>query len=122
MIPFTNRFHGHSSLSYVYKNGEAIRSKLLTLKFVGNKHRKQSRVAVVVSKKVLKSAVRRNRIRRRIYEHIHPMIKSFSSVYDVVFIVSSAEIFAMGSSELSDQLDQVIGQSNICKKSDHRAK
>ena len=74
MIPFKNRFHGHSSLSYVYKNGTAIRSKFMTLKYATNKHRKDSRIAVVVSKKVLKSAVRRNRIRRCVYEYIHPRL------------------------------------------------
>ena len=62
------RFHGHGSLRYLYKNGDAVRSHLITLKYIANPRRKTSRFTVVVGKKVIKSAVKRNRIRRRVYE------------------------------------------------------
>ena len=70
MLQQCNRFHGHGSLKFVYKNGQAVRSSIATIKYVKNPYRNHSRFAVVVSKKVLKSAVRRNRIRRRVYEII----------------------------------------------------
>lgn len=115
MIPFKNRFHGHKSLSYVYKNGQAIRSRLITVKYVANSHRKESRFAIVVSKKTLKSAVRRNRIRRRLYEYIRPKIDLLNGVYDVVFIVSSSEMFSIPSQDMVELLDQLVDQMNILK-------
>jgi ribonuclease P protein component len=113
MIPFKNRFHGHNSLTYVYKNGQVVRSRMLNMKFTGNKHRKDSRVAVVVSKKIFKSAVRRNLIRRRIYEYIRPKLESLSGIYDIVVIVTSGEPLTCSYDELSSQLDQVFKQAGI---------
>jgi ribonuclease P protein component len=115
MISFDNRFHGHKSLGYVYKNGQAVRSRLMTIKFVTNKYRTQSRIAVVVGKKISKSAVRRNRIRRRIYEYIRLELPNFDGVYDIAVIVLSNELLNITHNELLKQLDQLFIQTNIKK-------
>ena len=115
MIPFTLRFHGHNSLRYVYKNGQAVRTRFATLKSTTNPHKKLPRIAVVISKKVLKSAVRRNRIRRRMYEYIRLQIPNLTDVYDIVIIVSSSELLTMSSIELNSQLDQLFAQANLLK-------
>lgn len=113
MIPFKYRFHGHNSLRYVYKNGQAVRCRLLTIKYTKNPHRKQSRVAVVISKKILKSAVGRNRIRRRIYEYIRVRLPKINESHDIVFIISSSELLNMPYTEMISQLDQLFEQINI---------
>lgn len=115
MIPFSHRFHGHSSLRYVYKNGQAIRSRLVTIKTTINPNRKNSRVAVVISKKVLKSAVGRNRIRRRIYEYFRLRMPQLNNVYDIAIIVSSGEMLNIPYDEMIEQLDQVFDQAGIFK-------
>ena len=115
MIPFNNRFHGHSSLRYVYKNGQVIRSHSITIKVVANPHRKQSRVAVVISKKVLKSAVRRNLIRRRVYECIRQKLPYLNGVYDIAVIILSSELLTVSHNDLSEQLDQLFSQAGIKK-------
>lgn len=117
MIPFSYRFHGHSSLRYVYKNGQAIRTRFATLKSSANKHRSKSRIAVVVGKKILKSAVGRNRIRRRIYEHIRQQIPRFKSNFDIVVIVSSSEFLTMPSDELTNQIEDLFVRSGLYKTS-----
>ena len=119
MIPFTNRFHGHNSLSYVYRNGKSVRSRHATVKVATNKHRKESRIAVVISKKVLKSAVRRNRIRRRIYEHVRVQMPRFNGVFDIVIIVTSSELLTMPSEELTAQLEDLLGQAGVYKSSNN---
>ncbi len=113
MIPFANRFHGHGSLRYVYKNGEAIRSRLMTIKAVANSHRKVSRVAVVISKKVLKSAVGRNRIRRRVYEYIRSQLPFIDGAYDIAVIVSSSELLTIPYGDVSSQLDDLFSQAGV---------
>lgn len=115
MISSLYRFHGHNSLRYVYSNGKAVRSRLATIKWVSNKHRRHSRIAVVVSKKVIKSAVSRNRIRRRIYEYIRPRIPDLSQTYDIVVIVTSSEFLTMAADELKAQLDELAGQTTLFK-------
>jgi ribonuclease P protein component len=111
MIAFKYRFHGHGSLKYVYRNGQALRTHLVTLKYSRNPHRKQPRFAVVVSKKVLKSAVGRNRIRRRTYEILRSFTGADFPSYDMVFIVSSSEILSQSPSELTALIYDMIAQA-----------
>lgn len=115
MIPAPFRFHGHNSLRYVYANGKAVRSQQITIKSVKNTHRTRPRVSVVVSKKVIKSAVGRNRIRRRIYEYMRLAIPQLNDVYDIVIIVTSAELRQMPSEELKALLDGMLDKAELYK-------
>jgi len=117
MIPFKQRFHGHNSLRFVYKNGQVVRSRFATLKSTTNPHRKQPRYAVVISKKVLKSSVRRNRVRRRIYEYLRTNSPRLSAPYDIAIIVSSSEFLTMAPAEVVNQLDYLFDQANLYKTS-----
>ena len=115
MLQQANRFHGHGSLRFVYKNGRAVRSSLATLKFTTNPHRQNDRFAVVISKKVVKSAVRRNRIRRRVYEIIRHELPHLKSNHDVVLIIVSAEVLSMPHGELLTTIKQLFSQANLYK-------
>ncbi len=115
MLSFAYRFHGHGSLRYVYKNGQTVRSRLLTVKYTANPHRKRSRFAVVVSKKVHKGAVGRNRIRRRIYEILRQEIPQMAKPHDIAIIVVSGEILHLPVAELHDTVTQALQQANIYK-------
>ena len=117
MIPVKNRFHGHNSLRYVYSNGSAVRTSAVTLKSVRNDRRHESRVAVVVSKKVIKSAVARNRIRRRVYEYMRPLLSELKATYDIVFIVTSAELRLIPADEFKQTFDQVLEKAELLKTS-----
>lgn len=116
MLSIQNRFHGHGSLRYVYKNGRAIRSHLLTIKYIHNSHRKHSRFSVVVSKKVHKGAVGRNRIRRRLYEIIRHELPNLKPSNDVVLLVFSSEIITMPYAELKEAVEQLLSQGDLYKK------
>lgn len=115
MIASKYRFHGHNSLRYVYSNGKAVRSQLFTIKYVHNSHRKYPRFSVVVSKKVIKSAVGRNRIRRRLYEYLRLHTDDLNGVYDIVIICSSGELRALPYAHIAEQLDQLFGKAHLFK-------
>jgi len=115
MLSVTHRFHGHGSLRYVYKNGQAIRSHLITIKYSNNPHRKHSRFAVVVSKKVHKSAVGRNRIRRRIYEVVRGELPRMQPSHDVIIMVFSGELIALPARELTEMIQQLFKQADLYK-------
>ena len=115
MLSFRNRFHGHGSLKYVYKNGYAIRTNAITLKYVNNPRRKTPRVSVVVSKKTLKAAVGRNRIRRRMYEIIRQELPKIKPDTDLVFLVFQADIRTQPYEELVDQVRQLLNESGLYK-------
>lgn len=87
MINRTHRFHGYGSLKHVYMHGQTMRGPVVALRFKINNRRETYRAAVVVSRKVSKSAVVRNRIRRRIYETIRSYQDLIIDPYDIVFTV-----------------------------------
>lgn len=116
MLAFKYRFHGHGSLRYVYTHGESARSRLLTIKHSRHPKRKTPRIAVVVSKKVHKGAVGRNRIRRRLYEIIRHEIGQFYENQDLVVIVFSSEVLTMPHDELKETVQQLLVSGNLYKK------
>ena len=115
MLQQYNRFHGHGSLKFVYKNGQATRSSIATVKYVKNPYRSHSRFAVVVSKKVLKSAVRRNRIRRRVYEIIRLELPYIKNDQDVAIIIFSSEVLLMPHKDLKQVIKNILSQAKLYK-------
>lgn len=116
MLAFKYRFHGHGSLRYVYSHGKAVRSRLITLKYSQHPKRKNPRIAVVVSKKVYKGAVGRNRIRRRLYEIMRHELPRIPDNQDLVLIVFSSEVLTMPYDELVDSVKQLLSAADIYKK------
>ncbi len=113
MIPVKYRFHGHGSLRYLFKNAQAVRARHITVKYVANPRRKHPRFSVVVSKKVHKSAVGRNRIRRRLYEIIRLNIPKLTNTYDVALIITNSEVINMEHAELEGQVRQLFTQAGL---------
>lgn len=115
MLAYLYRFHGHSSLKYVYKNGTVLRTQLFTLKYVKNSKRSNPRVAIVVSKKVHKSAVKRNRVRRRMYELFRQHVSGVEEAYDIVCIITSPNLIDVGVNDLSKQVTMALVKAGLYK-------
>lgn len=116
MIGRAHRFHGHNSLSYVYAHGKTTRGPLFSIKSVLNERRKTYRVAVVVSRKIDKSAVARNRIRRRIYEIVRLVGGDIINPYDVVFTVFHGSLLDTPAEELARQVKNQLAQAGVLAK------
>jgi ribonuclease P protein component len=116
MLSSRYRFHGHGSLRFVYSRGTVARSRYFICKSVGNARRQQPRIAVVVSKKVIKSAVKRNRIRRRLYEAIRLEMDKLEPRSDIVIIAVSAEILTASPADISSVLSSCLAQSGLYKQ------
>jgi ribonuclease P protein component len=113
MVSKKYRFHGHGSLNYVHRNGRSERSAHMMVKFTANKHREFPRFAVVVSTKVFKSAVKRNRVRRRIYEIIRLEIKPDSPSVDVVLNVYSPEVLELSTDKLTNETGGLLRAAGL---------
>ena len=109
MIGRKHRFHGRNSLRAVYTKGVTVRNNYCALRVLPVKQGKPYRVAVVVSKKVSKSAVVRNRIRRRIYELVRANAGDVFSA-DIVITVFSDQLASLPASELEKQLQEMLAQ------------
>jgi ribonuclease P protein component len=113
MISRSHRFHGYGSLRYVYQHGRTIRRPAMSLKYVPNRRRTSYRLAVVVSKKVNKSAVVRNRIRRRFYEAVRRHEADITEPYDIVLIVFSEQTANLPASELEEAVRDLLKHAKI---------
>lgn len=108
MFAKLHRFHGYGSLKAVYTNGKTVRGQFISLKYFSRDEARPYRVAVVVSRKVSKSAVVRNRIRRRVYAQIRQMSPAFPGGMDMVFTVYSDQVAEMDSSKLALALGDLL--------------
>jgi ribonuclease P protein component len=106
MLGRANRFHGYGILKRIYSNSSIARGSLVSLRYSKNKPDRKYRVAVVVGKKVNKSAVQRNKIRRRIYEIVRQS-ENIENGKDYVFTVYSDKILDLPHNELVNQIDDL---------------
>ena len=107
------RFHSRGGVRYVYQKGKTIRSPKASLVFVENS-RGFTRVAVVISKKVIKTAVGRNRVRRRVYEALRNNFQYLPPKTDYVFVIFSKDVAMMPASELEKLLGDLVAEAKIC--------
>lgn len=112
MISRQHRFHGYGSLKFVYKKGSVVRGQYIAVRYASNARRKTYRAAVVVSRKVHKSAVVRNRIRRRLYEIIRLQVPS-SVTSDIVINVFSDQIATLPADKLQQIVASQLRQAGI---------
>lgn len=113
MITRSHRFHGRGSLRRVYEHGKTVRSPRLGLKFMLNDRRKSFRVAVVVSKTISKSAVVRNRIRRRLYEAVRLQSPSINQPFDLIITTYQPDVETIPADELHGIIKQLFERANI---------
>ena len=112
MLEKRYRFHSRGGVKYTYRTGVSFRVKGITLVCAKNT-RKHQRFAVVVSKKVLKTAVGRNRIRRRIYEAIRMELDWYKVYRDCIFIVNDRGFRDMDFKELQKRIHDLLKQSTM---------
>ena len=87
MIPNTNRIN-REDFENIMKKGGFSNSGLFSLRFLKNVENKGLsgwRISVVVSKKIAKTAVSRNKIRRRAYSILRKYLKNLKSPYFIAF-------------------------------------
>ncbi|MGI9027243.1 MAG: ribonuclease P protein component [Candidatus Saccharimonadales bacterium] len=114
MISRQHRFHGYNALNFVYRKGRGVRNEYLSLRFAPSRG-KDYRLAVVVSKKISKSAVVRNRIRRRIYEAVRLYKKESGQPWpqDMIISVFEDQPAKVPSDELTATVRRLLKKSGL---------
>jgi ribonuclease P protein component len=118
MISRLYRFHGRGSLNAVYRTGRTVRGQLMSLKYTET-NRRNYRVAVIVSKKVHKSAVVRNRIRRRIFEVVRH-VPGINPQAGIVITIFSDQVAMVPAPELAAQVAELLRKSNLQVQADDK--
>jgi ribonuclease P protein component len=115
MISRAHRFHGYNSLRFAYRNGQTVRGPLFSVTVALNPRRTKYRAAVVISRKVHKSAVGRNRMRRRLYEIIRGLADGVDKPYDIVITVFNDSVLNETQAELEASLRRQLAAAGVLK-------
>ncbi len=107
MLSTKYRFHSRGGVNHTYRHGHTIRTPLLSLTHARNTRRK-TRFAIVISKKVLKSAVGRNRIRRRLYEVIRLQLPQIKTPTDHILQVHTKDLATTDFTELQSLIKELL--------------
>lgn len=111
MLAVRNRLLRQSDIKRTYTTGKKSYNTLLRI-VSATTQQQQSRCTVVVSQKVAKQAVKRNRIKRVIRSLMEERIAQFNATYDIVVIAQPQAVLAQRS-QLADALDSLIAKLHL---------
>lgn len=94
----------------VFKNGKNIKGFFLIVKHIEN-GLKNNRFAFLISKKVSKKAVIRNKIKRRLLESVKNFKTSKNLFKDIVFI-ATPKIKEKNFFEIQDEVNNILSKVN----------
>ena len=111
MLPSKYRFHSRGGVNAVHSQGKRVHSDYFSLTHLSN-NRGGQRYAVIVSKKIAKSAVVRNRIRRRIYEILRQNLASLPAKTDCLLQVKNREVLSLSPVELAAAIAVIFARAS----------
>lgn len=112
MLSRSFRLHGTRDVARVYSRGQMTRLGSFSLKHARN-NLATSRLTVVVSKKVAKSAPLRNRIRRRVYAHFRQAWPRLTPGHDIVISIFTDEVAQLEPEKLHQQLQDLTERAGL---------
>jgi ribonuclease P protein component len=113
MLAAKFRFHGYGALKFLFGHGKTWRFKSLSLRIAPNPRRANTRVAVVISKKVIKAAPKRNRVRRRVYEILRTHWDSIKPAHDIVLTVYDPSIWDAPHEQVEAEIVDALQRSRL---------
>lgn len=114
MLPLKNRLKKKKDFERILKQGKGFTEDFLFLKIIKNDF-KVSRVGFIVSKKISKKAVRRNKIKRRLREIAYSYLDKIQPGFDLVFLTKPG-IEKRDFWELEQIVGKIFKKSKILKK------
>ncbi|QQS18949.1 ribonuclease P protein component [Candidatus Saccharibacteria bacterium] len=109
MLRKENRFHGSRGVRLAYR-GKQVRGRFLSFRY-SKRDEPGYRIAIVVSRKVSKSAVIRNRIRRRLYELVRTQYQGALGGYDCIVTVYDVTLATLTPRKLTNELHGVLSKA-----------
>lgn len=113
MIAGKFRFHGYGALKYLFGHGKTYRFKSVSIRVAANPRRQHSRMAVVISKKVLKASPKRNRVRRRVYEIIRKHWGNIKHSNDMLLTVYDPNYFDIPHEQMEAEIIEAFQRSHL---------
>jgi ribonuclease P protein component len=114
MLPKINRIKKKKDFEIIFKNSKNLRSNLFILKIKKN-NLGLDRFGLVVSQKVSKRAVIRNKVRRRLAEAIKTEIENIETGLDLV-LVALPGIEKEGFPEIKESVKNALAKLGLIRK------
>jgi ribonuclease P protein component len=113
MLSSKYRFHGYGALKFLFGRGQTYRFKSMSVRVAQNPRRAHSRLAVVISKKVLKASPKRNRVRRRVYEFMRTNWQNIKPGHDILLSVYDPTLYECDVATVADELRHALQGAHI---------
>jgi len=114
MVPAAHRLKGDRHFKRLVTSGRSFFSKDISLRRVPNSL-DVSRFAFVVSTKVSKKTVERNKLKRRMREIIRKMIPIIKPGSDIL-IIGKKSALELNFGQLETAINEVLSKANLIKK------
>lgn len=114
MLQKKYRLRTFKDFKRVFAGGGFIKNNsnnIIVAKFIRN-NLSFSRFAFIVSNKISKSAVKRNKIKRRMREAIKAKLSQVKNGYDIVFI-ANPPVLKKNYSDISEAVEKLLIKSNL---------
>lgn len=90
MLASANKLTGSKNFEKVKEEGGLFQRKWFGISILDRKDKKPSRFGFIVSKKIAKEAVQRNRVKRALREAVRYSLSRIKPGYDVVFLTKKS--------------------------------
>lgn len=112
MLPKPNRLKKENDFQRVFEKGKGFNESFLFLKVFNREDQRQSRFGFVVSIKISKKAVVRNKLKRRLREIVRSKLDQIKPGRDVV-VVTQPGIETQSFPQLKQNLLQLLKEAKI---------
>ncbi|MGC9048953.1 MAG: ribonuclease P protein component [Patescibacteria group bacterium] len=113
MLPYKYRLTKNKDFEKVAKHGQSVFSRELGLKWIKN-NLSVSRFGIIVSLKVSKKAVIRNKLKRRLRAIIQQNLETIKTGFDII-ILSNPEIKKLNFTKLKRRLEMLLKRARLIK-------
>ena len=111
MLPKENRLKKKKDFEKLFKEGKSFSEKFLVLK-INKNNLNNNRFGFIVSKKISKKAVTRNKIKRQLREIVRKEINNYQKGFDVA-VIALPDIESKNFEEISQALECILKKIKI---------
>lgn len=114
MLARKNRITGKSNFEKIKNEGVLYQGKAFGLAVLKREESNPPRFAFVISTKISKKAVERNRAKRRLGEAVRKNLDKTKNGFDVLFLAKK-EILKSSTKEIADEITRLFKEADISR-------